>query len=185
MKIPSVINAADSVSWLDDATTDNLGNPIAPPSWSLTYIINGATTLTLSGVQSGTGWVTSITSAQSTNLTAGTYYWQAFATNGSSRVTLGAGQLQVKANLAAAAANFDGRSQARKDLDAVQSAIRSMISGGGVQEYTIGNRSIRKMSVESLLMLETKLKHEVAREERAQRMKSGLGDPNNLYVRFK
>lgn len=184
MNIPSKIVKSDSTSWVDCATQDVLGNAVTSADWTLTYALRGATTLDLTAVAEGDGWKTSISAAQSGGLTAGIYYWQAIVTKGSERITLGSGQITVEADLLAASTGFDGRSQARKDLDAVQAAIRAIISGGAVAEYTIGNRSVRKMGMESLIMLESKLKAEVVREEKAQAIANGLGDPNNLFVRF-
>ena len=81
-------------------------------------------------------------------------------------------------------AALDGRSQAQKDLDAVQAAIRTIVAGGVVRQYTIGNRSLSKYDLTDLLALETKLKADVNREQKAQLIANGLGNPFNLFVRF-
>lgn len=185
MRIPSEIVSGDSISWVDEPFSDNLQNDIAPPDWSLRYAFRGPSTLDLVAVSYNGHWKTSATAAQTADLPAGVYYWQAFAINGANRVTYSSGQLTVKANLVDQEANFDGRSQAKKDLDSVQSAIRAIISGGAVQRYTIGNRSVDKMSLSDLYSIETRLKFQVAQENRAQMIKQGLGDPNTLKVRFK
>jgi hypothetical protein len=66
------------------------------------------------------------------------WYWQAVATKTGSTVTLGAGQLAVLAalNYTGTPGAVDGRTQAQKDLDAVQAAIRTIDSwwcGSAVQ----------------------------------------------------
>jgi hypothetical protein len=66
----------------------------------------------------------------------------------------------------------------------VQAAIRSMISGGAVAEYTIGSRRLKKMEMADLITLESKLKAEVKREQAASMAANGLGNPHNLFVRF-
>ena len=53
-----------------------------------------------------------------------------------------------------------------------------------MQEYTIGNRHLRKMSMTDLLELESRLKARVYREQLQQDMANGLGNPRNLFVRF-
>lgn len=184
MRIPLSLVAGDSVSWLDDASKDNLGNAIEPGDWSLAYSLRGPGSLDLTATVDGSQWKTTITAAQSGALDPGVYYWQAYATKASDRVTLGAGSLKLEKNVFAESEPFDGRSQTKKDLDAVQAAMRTMISGGAVAEYTIGNRSIRKMALADLILLEGKLKVELAREEKAQSLKNGLGNPHNLLVRF-
>jgi hypothetical protein len=185
MKIVSKITSGDSTSWIDDASTDNIGNTVSSADYTLTYELRGPGSLTLTGVANGTGWKTDITTTQSGNLKPGTYYWQAFATKVNTRVMLGSGSIVVEPNLAVAVAGFDGRSQSEKDLAAVQNAIRVMISGGAVAEYSIGGRSLRKISLTDLLALESSLKASVFREQKKNAIENNLGNPSNVYVRFK
>ncbi len=122
-----------------------------------------------------------------TDLSPGIYFFAIRAINkaDSTIVKLIAnGQMTFVGDIGGTAA-FDGRSQSRKDLDAVQAAIRAIISGGAVAEYTIGTRHLKKMPMTDLLVLESRLKAMVAREEKAERIAQGLGSPNNMYVRFK
>lgn len=184
MKIPSEITAGDSISWLDDPTSDNLGNPI-DITWTLKYDFRqSATSLSVTSAVDGAGWKTSLSAAQTALFSDGIAYFQAYATKVSERVTLGSGQITFSKNLAASTGSYDGRSQAQQDLDAVQAAMRAMISGGAVAEYTIGNRSLRKISMSDLIILESKLKAEVAKEKKSESIKNGLGNPHNVFVRF-
>ncbi len=184
MKIPLEINAGDSISWKDDPTTDNLGNSVDSNSHVLTYEFRGPTSLSLTAVADGSGWITTLETAESEALSAGTYYWAAYATNSPDRVTIGRGSVLVKKNLEDVTGVYDGRSQSQKDLDAVQAAMRAMISGGAVQEYSIGNRSLRKITLADLMILESQLKAQVAREKKAESIANGLGNPSNVFVRF-
>lgn len=189
MNIPAQIRAGDTVKWRDSASRDNLGNAIDSGSWTLTYYLRtNATTVgaTVVGSAYGTGWEFTITQATSAGFDPGQWYWQAEARNSGVHVTLGAGQLQVLPGLSytGTPGAFDGRTQAQKDLDAVQAAIRSIISGGAVAEYSIGSRRLKKMEMADLLTLEGKLKAEVKREQAAALAANGLGNPHNLFVRF-
>jgi hypothetical protein len=134
------------------------------------------------------GWEFTISAGTSAAFDAGVWYFQAVATalSGGEKTTLGSGQIEVLPSLgyAGAPGAFDGRSQAQKDLDAVQAAIRSLMSGGAVQEYRIGTRSLKRYELADLLALESKLKADVARENKAAMIANGLGNPHNLYVRF-
>lgn len=190
MNIPAQIRAGDTVKWRDEASRDVFGNAITSGGgWTLTYYLRfnhnneGATVV---GTAYSTGWEFNISQATSAAFDAGDWYWQAEATKSGEHITLGAGQLTVLASLSYTGnpSAFDGRSQAQKDLDAVQAAIRALISGGVVREYSIGNRSLKKYELPDLLALEGKLKAEVKREQAAQLMANGLGNPHNLYVRF-
>ncbi len=191
MNFPARITEGDTVKWRDDASTDVFGNPISSAAgWTLTYYFrfnrnnHGATSV---GTAYGQGWEFSLTAATTEGFHADdTGYWQAVATKAGETVTLGSGQFEIDANLAytGTPAAVDNRSQAQKDLDAVQATIRAMISGGAVAEYTIGSRRLKKMEMADLLTLEAKLKSEVKREQAATMMANGLGNPHNLFVRF-
>lgn len=189
MNIPAQIRAGDTVKWRDVASRDVFGNAITSSDWTLTYYLRfnhnneGATVV---GTAYGTGWEFNISQATSGGFDAGQWYWQAEATKSGEHVTLGAGQLTVLAGMSYTGnpVAFDGRSQAQKDLDAVQAAVRAMISGGAVAEYSIGSRRLKKMELADLLALESSLKAEVKREQKATLIANGLGNPHNLFVRF-
>lgn len=188
MNIPATIRAGDTVKWRDIAGVDNLGNEISSGTWTLTYYLRTNTAsegATVVGTAYGTGWEFTIAASTSAGFDAGQWYWQAIATAGSEKVTLGAGQLTIEAALSYAGSPgaFDGRSQAQIDLDAVQAAIRAIVSAGAKQ-YTIGSRSFTKLDLGELMERESKLKAEVKREQMADLIANGLGNPHNLFVRF-
>jgi hypothetical protein len=189
VNIPSHLQAGDTIQWRDEATTDNLGNLIDSSTWSVTYWLrtNTATeAASVVGSTYGSGWAFSISSAVSAEFNAGTWYWQAIASRTGAVVTLGSGSSTVTPLLsyAGTAPAYDGRTQAQKDLDAVQLAIRTLLNGGSVKEYRINQRSIKRYDLAELLQLEAKLKADVKREEAAQLMANGLGNPRNMFVRF-
>jgi hypothetical protein len=191
VNFPARITEGDTVKWRDDASTDVFGNAISSQTgWTLTYYFrfnrnnHGAKAV---GIAYGQGWEFSLTAATTEGFHADdTGYWQAVATKAGETVTLGSGQFQIDANLAyvGTPAAVDNRSQAQKDLDAVQAAMRAIISGGAVQEYSIGTRRLKKMEMADLITLESKLKAEVKREQAAALQAQGLGNPHNIFVRF-
>ena len=189
MNIPSEIRTGDTIQWRDVAGVNNLGDAISSSDYTLTYYLRTSRTsagATVVGSAYDTGWQFSIAAGTSANFDAGAWYWQAVATKTGSTVTLGSGQLTVLASLSYAGSPgaVDGRSQAQQDLDAVQAAIRTIVAGGVAKEYTIGNRSLKKYDMADLLQLESKLKAEVKREQMADLIANGLGNPHNLFVRF-
>jgi hypothetical protein len=181
----------DTVKWRDDASADVFGNAITSTGgWTLTYYIrfnrnnHGATAV---GSAYGSGWEFTLSSATTGGFHEDdTGYWQAVATKAGESITLGAGQFEVDPNLyyTGTPAAVDNRSQAQTDLDAVQAAIRAMVSGGAVAEYSIGSRRLKKMALADLMQLESSLKAEVKREQAASLIANGLGNPHNLFVRF-
>jgi hypothetical protein len=184
MTIPRELRQGDSASWIDAAFTDNLGRSIDSSQWTLTYFLRASNSLTLVGIAEGPGWKTTIGTTDSATLVAGVYYWQAVAAWGSEKITRGSGQISILPNLATGTDPFDGRSQVERDLASVQAAMRSIIAGGAVAEYTIMGRSMKKMQMADLIVLENKLKVELSRETRARKLANGEPDPNKILVRF-
>ena len=76
------------------------------------------------------------------------------------------------------------RSQLEKDLETIESAIRTLISGGAIKEYKIGNRNAKKYELAELLTLKSQYKVELVREKQAETMANGLGNPRATFVRF-
>lgn len=188
MNIPSSIRAGDTVRWRDVAGIDNLGNIVGSADYELTYWLryNAASEgASVVGTAYGTGWEFTIAANVSSGFDAGTWYWQAIASKAGSVITLGAGQLIVQSVLSYAGTPgaFDGRTQAQIDLDAVQAAIRAIVSGGAKQ-YSIGSRSFTKIDLSELMERESRLKAEVKREQMASLIANGQGNPHNLFVRF-
>ena len=189
MNIPSLLTAGDTVAWTDVSTSDTLGNPVTSSSWTLVYYLRTNTAsegATVTGVaRPDDGWDFTITATTSAGFDAGTWYWQAIATSGSDKLTLGAGTFEVKASLVytGTPGAFDGRTQAEKDLEAVQSAIRAIISKGA-KYYMIGSRQFTTLDLPQLVERESQLKAIVARERAAEKVAAGLGNPSTMFVRF-
>ena len=191
MNIPTTIRAGDTVKWRDDASTDVFGNEVTSSVWTLKYYLRTNTAsegATVTGSTYGTGWEFTIAASTTSAFDAGNWFWQAIATRTSpdETLTLGNGGLTVEAALSYSGTPgaFDGRTQAQKDLDAVQAAIRAIVDGGVVQEYRIGTRNLKKYDLPDLIQLEGKLKAEVKREQQAELIANGLGNPRNMFVRF-
>ena len=190
MTIPSKVRAGDILQWRDSETEDVFGNAITSTEWNVTYYLRTNTASEAATVTSTaylSGWQFTVASSVTTNFDAGDWYFQAVAAkSGQEKQTILSGQFEVLPSLAysGSATAYDGRSQIRKDLDQVQTAIRTVASGGGVKEYKIGSRSAKKYDLAELFQLEAKLKAELAREETKEKIANGLGYPRNLFVRF-
>lgn len=187
---PARFTAGDSFSFDLPAQKDNFGNEISSANgWDLSYYLRGnvsGATVDLAGSQApGGGWTFAMTSANSAKFTTDTCYWSLKATKGSEKRTIAQGTSKVSVDLAAGSAPYNGASQAEKDLLAVQAAMRSLVSGGAVQRYSVSGRSVDKMTMADLLALETKLKTEVAREKQAAASARGERLRNSTYVRFR
>lgn len=194
MRIPGILTAGDSLSWVDYAFGDALGASVDSGSYSLAYSFRGPIAgagVDVVGTPKGTGWSFALTTAQSAAMNTGTaaqtWYWQAAATKAGVRVTAGDGSLLVKPNLAGLAAgssSFDGTSPAEKILAAIEAEILARTTGGMTVEYTIGNRSLKKEPMAALIALRSTYKLVVSRERRGQQIANGLGNPGRVGVRF-
>lgn len=189
MPIAATIRAGDTVKWIEPAQLDLDGNAATSATWTLTTFLrfNAASEgATITGTaRSDGGWDLLIPAGTSEGFDAGQWSWQSRISSGGVVITIGTGSFEVLPSLsyAGSPAAFDGRSQAEKDLEAVQAAIRSIISKGA-KAYTIGNRSFTYADLGELIQRESQLKAIVAQEKAAQMVAAGLGDPRSLYVRF-
>lgn len=184
MNVPQLIYAGDTVKWNEPATPDYS----SATGWAATFSLRHATgndALNITGTSDGAGgWNFLITATQTAALHVNGHYWQMVVTKDSERYTIGTGKIETQANIPASGNTFDGRTQFEIDLDAIRAEMRARIAGGSVQEYSIGNRSLKKMPMADLIALETKLKADVARETRRKRMAQGLDSGRAVYVRF-
>lgn len=185
MNVPALIYAGDTVKWNEPATPDYSSAAGWAASFVLKHASGGEHLSAVSGVADGAGgWNFTITAAQSAQLDVNGHWWQLTVSKDGERYTLGTGKLEVKADIPAAGNTYDGRTQAQIDLDAVRAEMRARVTGGSVQEYSIGNRSLKKMPMADLIAMETKLKADVAREARADRLAKGMNSGRAVYVRF-
>jgi len=191
MTFPSPIRAGDFIQWNIPASQDFYGNSISSPDWSVVYYLRtnlGPLGATINSSAYNDGFKFEIASNVTEAFSAGDWYYQAVADKSSNeKQTIDSGQIQVLPSLAYTGSTFkpfDGRSQIAKDLELVQTAIRNLVSGGVVKEYKIGARSAKKYEMEELILLESKLKAELKREEAAELVANGRGNPRNMFVRF-
>lgn len=184
MNVPQLIYAGDTVKWNEPATPEYS----SATGWAATFSLRHTTgndALNITGTSDGAGgWNFLITATQTAALHVDSHYWQMVVTKGSERFTVGTGKIETQANIPATNATYDGRTQFEIDLDAIRAEMRARIAGGSVQEYSIGNRSLKKMPMADLIAMETKLKADVAREVRRKRMAQGLDSGRAVYVRF-
>jgi hypothetical protein len=189
MNIPKSLRSGSTWTWREDSLVDPYGDAIqSTDSWALTYYIrtNSASGITVAGSTYGTGWQFDVSATNTAPISAGDYFWQAEATKGALKYDVGSGSLKVLQSLVytGSVSSIQGKSQIQQDLEAVQSAIRTLISGGAVKEYSIGGRSLKKCELADLTALESRLKFELKREQKAELIRNGQGNPHQMLVRF-
>jgi len=187
---PTTIRAGDYVQWRIPASQDVYGNSISSPDWSVIYYLRtnlGPLGATITSSAYNDGFQFTIASNVTEAFAAGDWFYQAVANkSGNEKQTIYTGKFEVLEGLAYSGtpSGYDGRSQVEKDLEVIQTAIRTIISGGAVQEYKIGTRSAKKYELKELLMLESRYKAELVREKQGEMIANGLGNPRATFVRF-
>jgi hypothetical protein len=189
MPIPSLFRAGDTVRWRDPAGVNWLNESVTNTDYACKYYLRcnaSVASETITGTDYGQGWEFVIPAATSGAMNSGLWFFQAIATKSGDEVTLYEGQFEIKKKLSytgTPGSDFEGRTQAEIDLEAVTAAIRAIISDKAAS-YTIGNRTFTRLNLNDLRMRESQLKAEVVRERKANMIANGLGNPHNLFVRF-
>lgn len=178
---PARVRAGDTVAW-----TKALADYPASAGWVLHYRgVNPVGKFDIIASAEGDSHRVSVAPADSATWTAGEYTLIAWVDDGTDRVTLPTSRITVLPNLAAVAAGYDVRSQAKKMLDAIDAALLSLSSGErlAVIEAECTNRRI-KYDFTGLMRLRNLYAAQVNAEEAAERAARGLGARNKLNVRL-
>lgn len=178
---PLALNAGDTLAW-----RKTLADYPASAGWVLAYVLlSAAQRFTITAVADGATHAISVPAATTATYNPGTYTWVATVTKGAERYTIRKGTLQIAPDLAAAGtATFDARTSARKALDAANSALENYGNKAYLQGFEIAGRKQQFHTPGEFLSYRAKLVAEVAREDNAARIASGLQATNFVGVRF-
>jgi hypothetical protein len=177
--IPEVFTAGDTVTWVESAVPSAANAAVA---YLRANVPQGAT---LNGVLTSDGWEFTLAGNISAALPPlDSWKLQVNAEAGGITTTVNRATFTILPSLAytGSPTALDLRSQNEKDLEAVEAAIRALVSGA--QEYRIGfgnqGRTVRRADLSDLIQWRDRLASLVAAEKRAE---SGKTD-RNVYVRF-
>ena len=180
---PTKFRAGDTIKW-----TKTLADYSAADSWVLSYSVRGSTDfddsdVTVSAHSNGTDFSVVISKTFTATLTAGTYWWLARVTLSGEVFTVDQGTFEITTDIAAAdGGSFDGRSAVKVRLDAVQSAIDTLITNK-LASYNLDGRTTTYYDLPSLMTERNRLKQEYASEVKAEKISNGL-KPGLIRVRF-
>jgi len=180
---PTTFIVGDRLAW---KRTD-LGTDYAPASYALQYSARledgGSTEITITAGESGSDYVIEVAAATTAVYTAGIYHWQAYIVRSadSERITVDSGTFEVKANRDAA--TTDPRGHVKKVLDAIEAIIEKR-STKDQDSYSIQGRSLGRTPIADLILLRDRYRAEWVREQRAERIRNGLGHSGVVKVRF-
>lgn len=170
--VPATLQAGDTLRWYRD-----LPDYPASAGWELTYVFLGPATHTIAATADGDRHVVQVDAVTSKTWEAGGYTWQASVSKDSDRYTVGHGHVDVRADLATAAAGYDPRSHARRVLEAIEAVLEGR-ADSAVNETTINGRSIQFIPFDELLKLRDRYRAMVRSEDDAA---SGSGDLSSRF----
>lgn len=120
--------------------------------WAATLALRGPGKANAEGVVLGSGWSVVIP----TDLPKGRYWWQVVVQRDGEQYVPLSGELEITPDLLAEEAGFDGRTEAEKALEAVDSALAGRATNA-VWGYEINGRKIQYYSIDQLKKLRGQL----------------------------
>lgn len=178
MSEPTKITAGDTLQW-----TKTLADYPAS-TWTLTYtLFNADAAYSFSASADSDDHSVDVPGATTATWAPGRYAWTAFVSDGTDQHTVADGTWLVVANPSAVTAR-DGRTHARKMLDAIEATLEGKASTSELSLVSVamGDRNVSSKP-ELLLTLRDRYKAEVLAEERAAAIARGESRPNFIRVR--
>lgn len=153
---PAQIRAGDTVVFdIFEITHPDLGTFGPGQDWTLTYeLVAGSNRIAVTPVETTTGWRTTITAAETSDLKDGTtkderIRWTLTATSlTSERYTLRSGLMAFFVDPATAVGGT--QSYAAAKIEAIQAQYDALLASGGVHTYALGGRSVMKDKLREL-----------------------------------
>lgn len=186
--MPDRITAGDSIVFFPDNLSGNdpsTGKRVVftPDLYTLVLIFssaNGSNLSVTAETDSGSYKVT--LSSAITSQFQGLVCWHSIIRDvNNAEITFNNGRIEVAADPRTNLSGEDGRSIAEKQLEAVEKTILARANGTDVEEYYIGTRRVRNMTLQDLMALRNELRTTVARE---RAIAKGV-NPSTAYVAFR
>lgn len=173
---PSTVTAGDTVKW-----QRSLPDYPASAGWLLKYALRGASAI---DITADSNQLVNVPSSVTSSWAAGSYSVQGYVTLAGEQHTVYQGPLTIAPSLVAAGADYDGRSHAKRVLDAIEAVIEGRAARGD-QEMTIDGTRLVKMSVEQLKTLRVYYRREYQAEQRKLAVASGKKNGRRVLMRFR
>jgi len=175
---PIEINAGDTITWLRSLPLYS-----AVDGWSLNYALRGPSAINISAIGTGTEHQVSIDPVTSGGYVSGLYAIQGYVTNGINRVTIYNGNVTIQPDLVASGAGYDGRSFAKRMLDAIEAVSENRASKTQL-ETNIDGTLLKYKTDEQLAVLRIRYLNEYRAEQRRAGIKNGKKSGRRILMRF-
>lgn len=181
-KEPQKLRAGDSWRWRRD---DLAAYPA--PVWSLKYyLVSPNRQIVLDASADGAAHVVAVSAAASAAYLAGLYSWIARVSAGGEEYTVGDGAIEILPNFATAAAGLDGRSHAKRMLDALTSIIEGRAASMDIDivDKTLGEGVALRKNPELLIKYQGIYARQYRAEQEAQKLANGEASGRKVLVKF-
>lgn len=180
---PDKIVVGDFIQWKRSDLVDDY--PTA--SYSAEYVARitggGSSEIKLAATEATDYYLFTVDSATSADFVPGMYHWQLEITQTSSgnRVVVDTGSFEAIVDL------DNNQADPRIHAEIMVAKIESLLQGkadSDVSNYSIGNRSLTKLSFEELMNAREYYKREVVRHYNEERVRHGKTGSSTIRVRF-
>ena len=180
MNLAKIFVAGDSVFFIE-----SFADYLPRDGWSLRYVfINAAGKITLDSVAEGDDHRFSESTTTTSSWVAGDYTVGLYALRSGERETLGQSVITIQPD-PLTVATYDGRSSAKKTLDALRAAYDEMIDSGGlVQMVSMNGRTTQFSNAADILAQINFFQRQVNSETQAKNLQNGCGLGGRILTRF-
>jgi hypothetical protein len=184
MNVPSTINAGDKIAW-----TETLSDyPATSYSLAIDLRAKDKIPITITATASGTDHAISVLPSVTKLYKSGIYQWQAYVYQGTGpdyteKHTIERGTIEILPNLTLFSSSDDARSHVKKVLDSLEAVIEGKATADQLS-YSIGGRSISKMTPTEILQWRDLYKIEYQREIDGEKIAQGIDSPKRIGIRF-
>jgi hypothetical protein len=156
--------------------------------WTLTYYLRGnapGAQYEIAATADDEDFSIDVATTTTAGYIPGVYYWSAFVSQSGDRKLIAQGRLEVKTNPADVVLPADGRSHARRTLEAIEAVIERRATTDQ-QQYVFQavGRSVTRMPIADLLKFRDKYAAMVAAEDEKAAIDSGKASGRNVFFRF-
>ncbi len=179
MNEPKSFRSGNTVTWTDDYT-----DYPANDGWTATCYLRGLeATLDIAGNASGTGFIFTISAADSAALPAGKYKYITNVSKAGAVHTVSEGTVEILVNLQTQAAGYDGRTLAEKMVAALEATIYGRATKEQ-QSIQIAGKAITLLSPAELRTEYFRWQEVLRNEQAAEAASKGLGTGQKILVRM-
>jgi hypothetical protein len=168
---------------------DDLASNYPTDSYALTYEFHedsgggGSHKFSITAIEANDTYYVEVPTTTTDDYSTGDYIWAAYITrtSDSARIQIDEGRTKITANLADT--NVDLRSHAKKVLDNIEAVIegRATIDQSS---FSLGGRSLSRMSVDELMTFRDRYKAEYLKEIKLARIQNKQGSGNTIKIQF-